>query len=191
MAKLKIRFRTCKVKSCGKKYEVNPYRPLFPCCSNDCGYEYQKLLKDNLKAKKEREDRKDTKVLKEGLLTHKDWIQVLQKVFNTFIRLRDKDLPCISCKTTSKSIEYAAGHYIPTTYQFLRFNELNVHKQCNKFCNMMKSGNIHEYRINLIIKIGFEEVEKLEADRHKELQLSIPEIKELITKYKNKIKELK
>ena len=49
--------------------------------------------------------------MRKDLKTHKDYIQILQKLFfNTFIRLRDKHQPCISC---GKPLEgkYDAGHF--------------------------------------------------------------------------------
>ena len=104
--------------------------------------------------------------------------------------MRDKDLPCISCGTES-NVKYDAGHYFPTTYGFLRFNEDNVHKQCSNNCNLHKSGNFHEYTPRLIERIGKERVDRLHADRHKSLKISVPEIKEKIKEYRAKIKALK
>jgi len=185
----KIRFRICKIKSCGKKYEVNPKYPLFPCCSANCAYEYQKVLRANKLAKENKEERKELSELKKSILTHKDWIKMCQTVFNAFIRERDKNLPCISCGVT-KCEEFHAGHYIATTYQYLRFNENNVWKQCSK-CNTHLRGNSIPYRIELIKRIGLEEVEVLENTRHMMLEISIPEIKEKIKEYKLKLKTIK
>ncbi len=187
MIKSKLTKRKCKY--CDEKFQQ--IQPLQYLClpPKDCSWKYQERLRANKLKKENKEERAELKVLKEGLLTHKDYIKMFQVVFNTFIRVQDKDLPCISCGTT-KNVEYAAGHYIPTTYQYLRFNEFNVNKQCNKHCNMMLRGNITEYRINLIKKIGVEEVEHLENSRHMMLEITIPELKNLIIEYKNKIKEL-
>lgn len=184
MSKTKI----IKCKVCGNQMQL--FNSLRPYCSATCGGAYGKRLIENKLKRENKEERAELKVLKDKLLTHKDWIQIYQTTFNTFIRVRDKDLPCISCGTT-KDVEYAAGHFIPTTYQYHRFNEDNVHKQCNKHCNMMLRGNLHEYRINLIKKIGVERVEYIENTRHMMLEITIPEIKEKITEYKLKIKTLK
>jgi hypothetical protein len=126
---------------------------------------------------------------KEDLKTKGDWIKVLQITFNTFIRVRDKELPCISCLKT-KVEEFHAGHYIATTYQYHRFNEDNVHKQCSQ-CNTHLRGNLIPYRIELIKRIGLDRVQYLENTRHMMLELTIPEIQELIKEYKFKTKELK
>jgi len=180
---MKIKTINCKV--CQNKMQL--FNTLRPYCSFDCGAKYAIKLKVN----KDIADWKIKKaVMKEKLLSHSDYLKLLQTIFNKFIRLRDDNLPCITCGTQSK-VEYAAGHFYPTTYQYLRFNEDNVHKQCNKFCNMMKSGNLLEYRPALINKIGIDRVEVLDNTRHFDLKLSIPEIKEKIIIYKKKIAILK
>jgi len=159
------------------------FNSLRPYCSPDCGAKYAVRLQNN---KNRKESKDQTKAMKIGLLTHSDYLKMLQTVFNAYIRKRDAELPCITCGT-QKNVQYAAGHFYPTTYQYLRFNEDNVHKQCNKSCNMMKRGNLLEYRPALINKIGIARVEHLDRIRHLELQLSIPEIKEQIIIYKAKI----
>ncbi len=181
-----MKIKTKKCKHCKQPFAINPKFPLQYICNYLCAIARNEELK---KKKEAKESKEKTKVMRIGLLTHSDYLKMLQVVFNSFIRLRDKDLPCITC-STQKNIEYAAGHFYPTTYQYLRFNEDNVHKQCNKACNMMLRGNLLEYRPALIKKIGIERVEALDNTRHLELRLSIPEIKELIIIYKQKLKQL-
>lgn len=157
-------------------------RPLQYLCGPNCAYKYAwKKVKHN--------ENKEISKLKKGLLTHKDYIKLLQTVFNTFIRIRDKDISCISCGRTNVE-EFHAGHYVASTYQYHRFNENNVHKQCS-YCNTHLRGNLIDYRKGLIAKIGLEEVEYLENSKHMALEITIPEIKEKIKKYKEKIKSLK
>lgn len=177
-----IKQRRCK--SCLELF--TPLRQLQSVCSPTCSYAYAKLLKEKKDA---RDWQKEKRELKDKLLTHKDYIQLLQKVFNTFIRLRDKELSCISCGRTNVE-EFHAGHYVNSTYQYHRFNENNVNKQCS-YCNTHLRGNLIDYRKGLIAKIGLEEVEYLENSKRMMLEITVPEIKELIVKYKKKIKELK
>ncbi len=105
------------------------------------------------------------------------------KVFNSFIRERDKDEPCISC---GKHTTLQAGHfYSAGKHQNLRFNEDNCHGQCVK-CNYYMSANLLKYRENLIKKIGFEGVERLDylasvRVAHKDNKFYFEEI---INKYK-------
>lgn len=137
----------------------------------------------------ERKRNKEKVEKKKELLTLTDWIKVAQTTFNHYIRLRDEIEPCISCQRHHKG-QYHAGHYRTTAAApQLRFNEFNVAKQCSA-CNNYKSGNITEYRINLVKKIGVQEVEKLESDNTVK-KYSIEEVKEINETYKRKIKELK
>ena len=130
--------------------------------------------------------RKEKKERKEALKTRSEWMQDLQDVFNTFIRTRDKDKPCISCGTFTGKMN--AGHYKSVGGSpELRFNELNVHKQC-EYCNTHLSANLIEYRIGLVKRIGVEQVEFLERKDHAPLKITVDEIKEQIKVYRDKIK---
>jgi len=166
-----------KCKICGNKFEI--LNSLRPYCSYDCGAKYAIRLQEN---KKEKELKDKIKGFKESLKTKSDYIKILQIVFNKFIRERDKELPCISCGRFDVE-EFHAGHFVATTYQYHRFNEDNVHKQCS-YCNTHLRGNISDYRRNLIKKIGLERVEYLENTKHMMFDLSIEDLKQLITKYK-------
>jgi hypothetical protein len=55
----------------------------------------------------------------------------------------------------------------------------------------MLSGNQLEYRKRLIKKIGVDRVEWLENNAHIPKKYSIEDLKEIITIYRKKIKELK
>jgi hypothetical protein len=128
--------------------------------------------------------------MKEKVKTHSDYIQELQKIFNSYIRKRDENERCICCDTNiSYKDSWDAGHYIPTTKSYLRFNEFNVNKQ-KRSCNYFKRGNQPNYRIRLIKKYGIEVVEQLEADQNKELELSISDLKEKIIHYKGLLKTM-
>ena len=158
-----------KCKQCRRYF--SPANSLQQVCS------YQCALKFNSK----KEVTKRVKDLKKGLQTKSDYLNTLQKIFNTFIRLRDKGKTCISCnkRLTEK---YDAGHfYAVKNYSFLRFNEDNVHGQCGA-CNQYLHGNLIEYSRKLKLRIGEKRFTELEENRHIELSLSIEEIKELITR---------
>lgn len=165
-------------KQCGKQFK--PYTTTQIVCSVNCSYEY--VQEKNVK--------KRVKIMKIELRDREWHLNTLESVFNAYIRKRDKDLPCISCGTYTAN-KWDAGHFWAAgNYSFLRFNEDNVHKQCSANCNGFKSGNQNEYRINLIKKIGAERVQWLDDHRHDKLDITIPEIKALIKKYKDKIKTI-
>jgi hypothetical protein len=166
-----MRPKKCKI--C--KEQFTPVRNLQLVCSPKCGYKYVELQK-----RKEWQKRK--KELKEKLLTRTDYLNLLQRAFNAYIRRRDQDRRCISCGTYNGKMN--AGHYMSVgSTPELRFNEDNVHKQCER-CNSYFSGNLVNYRRELINRIGVERVEFLERKDHEPLKLTIDEIKELIKKYK-------
>jgi len=147
-----------------------------------------RCLVDKKKEQDKKNWRVEKKVLKEKLKTKSQWLNDLQKIFNTFIRLRDRNKPCISCGKPLIG-KFDAGHYFTVgAYPNVRFNECNVHGQCVE-CNQHKHGNVSEYALNLPIRIGNEKYEELLEIRNKPLMLTIDEIKALIKYYKQKIKE--
>ena len=179
----KLNSRRCK--QCGEVFQKE--QQLQSLCSIKCAIERSHELN---KKKREKELKDKVKVMKTETMTRGEWIKLLQATFNTYIRLRDEGQPCISCDCDMSNRKGDASHFYPTTYQYLRFNELNVHLACVP-CNQFKHGNLQEYLPRLEKKIGVDAVQKLHHDRHKRLELTLPDIKNLITDYKLKIKQLK
>lgn len=111
-------------------------------------------------------------------------IKKAQVVFNAYIRRRDENLPCISCV---KGKPEQAGHYLSAGHHSVhRFNEKNVHGQCVR-CNMYLSGNQINYRINLVKKIGVEQVEILEGTMNNKKKWDRLELETIINEYKNQL----
>lgn len=170
--------RKKKCKNCKEWFE--PERDNQLVCSNvDCAITYGKVLRE----KQQRQAKKAFNQSDKSKLR-----ETAQATFNKYIRLRDKDLPCVSCGHTDGR-QFHAGHFKSAGQNpQLRFNELNCHKQCS-LCNNYKSGNLAEYRIELINRIGIKNVEALESDRSVK-KYSVDDYKNIIVKYKQKIKEL-
>ena len=144
--------------------------------SSECAYSYstKKAAK-----KTQKDDKRQHKLDKERVKTKGQWLKEAQASFNKFIRIRDSKEPCISCQRHHQG-QYHAGHYRTVGGSpELRFNELNNHKQCSA-CNNFLSGNIADYRINLIKKIGIDKVEWIEGP-HEAKKYSIEEIKQKYT----------
>ena len=180
-----------KCKECGEYY--TKFRSTQQVCSVKCAMAMGKRKAEEKRKKQEKSDRLEAgrrmRARKEALKSRSDWLKEAQKAFNEFIRLRDADLPCISCGRYHQG-QWHAGHYRSGgACPELRFNEDNTHNQCSA-CNNHLSGNILEYRLGLIEKIGLERVEFLERQDHPPLKLSVEEIKDLIKAYKAKVKEL-
>lgn len=159
-------------------------QPLQSACSFRCALAHSKELQRK-KEKKEWNARK--KVLRADTMSHKDYLKLLQIAFNTFIRQRDKYKGCISCGTDLSNRKFDAGHYRSVgSSPHLRTDENNCHGQCVP-CNRDLHGNLIEYRIRLVKRIGQKEVERIECD-NRTGKLSIPEIQELTKYYKAKSK---
>ena len=179
-----------KPKSCKQcKQLFTPIKPLQHVCGFDCALAYTLIL--NVKSiRSERvKSRQETKEKLTKLKTKSEWLKDAQTQFNQYIRLRDAALPCISCQRFHAG-QFHAGHYKSVgSCPALRFEELQVHKQCAP-CNNHLSGNILNYRINLLAKIGQEKLDWVEGP-HNPKHYTIEQIKEIKTKYKNLCKQLK
>lgn len=158
-------------------------------CSPDCGYKLSQAKQSKERAKVEKAERAEIRQAKERIKSRGDHLKDAQTAFNAWIRERDAALPCISCGRHHEG-QYHAGHYRTTAAApELRFEPLNVHKQCAP-CNNHMSGNIVEYRINLVRKIGAEAVEWLEG-KHEPAKLTIEDIKAITAKYRALVREMK
>ena len=147
-----------------------------------------KSFNEWVKVKNQKDWNKEKKERKEALKTNSDYVRELQVVFNTFIRLRDKDKLCISCPNGLKG-KYDAGHYHSVgSYPELRFNEDNVSGQC-VHCNQHKRGNLIEYSINLPLRIGKKRFNRLTELKNIPRKYTIQELKGLKELYKLKIKQ--
>lgn len=176
MVKL-IKQKSCKI--C--KVKFIPSRPLQAVCSPNCAYEHSKIARVKI-------DKKERKEAKLKLKTKSQWLSETQAVVNKYINLRDKDESCISCGRFHTG-RYHAGHYKTVkAHPELRFNEQNIHKQCAP-CNLHLSGNIINYRINLIKKIGLASVEELEGN-HPPAKYTVEDAITIKDFYKQKIKGL-
>lgn len=164
-----------------------------PECMTD--YSLWKVERERLKREKtERQKHKKAKAKLNETIPH--WTKKAQVAFNKYIRLRDRNLPCVSC---GKPADYSAnsttgsgwdcGHYRSTgAAPELRFEPLNAAKQCVK-CNQYLSGNVVEYRIELARRIGPINLEWLESS-HEPKRYRVEDLKEIEALYKEKVKEL-
>jgi hypothetical protein len=106
-----------------------------------------------------------------------------QRVFNAWIRKRDEDDPCISCQGNCG--KWDAGHFWAMGSKgALRYHEDNCHKQ-GVGCNRFKHGNLLEYRINLIKKIGQDRVDWLDEHRNDTHKFTREELLSIIERYKS------
>lgn len=174
--------KTCKI--CGAQYYQTQGG------QKVCGWKCALVLAREKRAEAvQKAKRREHRKAKEKLKTRSDYLRECQTVFNAYIRARDKGKPCISCQRHHNG-QIHAGHYRTTkAAPELRFHPWNCHSQCQP-CNTHLSGNITEYRINLVALLGVEAVEWLERKDHKPQKLSIDDIKEIKAYYKQELKRL-
>jgi len=165
--------------------EFIPVNSLQKACSVDCALEIGRKAA----AKVERKLLRDRKAM---LRTRSEWMRLAQIAYNGYIRERDRDLPCISCgdfTPMTRGGDYDCGHYRSVgANPELRFEELNAHKQCKR-CNAHLSGNIVNYRIGLLMRIGEEKVAWLEGP-HEPKKYTIEDLKAIKVEYQKKRKNL-
>ncbi len=117
------------------------------------------------------------------------WITKLKLYFHRYIRMRDKEQPCISCGKPLGDNKFGgsvdAGHYRSVgSAKHLEFEPMNVHAQC-KQCNRQLTGNHSEYRKGLISRYGIGEVEYLEENQEP-TKYTVLQLQEMIALYKSK-----
>jgi hypothetical protein len=166
-------------RNCKEKFEPIRFNQKY-CFKDEC-------IRVFVEEAKSKAWKKTKKNMQENLETIQDLVKTTQIVFNKYIRLRDKHELCISCKQKPKKSN--AGHYYNANNHWnVRFNEDNVHLQC-EHCNTFLSGNLINYRENLLKKIGEGKFQLLEAEANKTRKFTKEELKEIIETYKKKIKE--
>lgn len=176
-------------KECNSKFIPKYFNQKF-CVEND---ECLKALSEYAREKEVQKEKKDWSqrktALKKDLLTVQDYIKMAQQVFNQWIRLRDAGNNCISCQNPAKKEN--AGHYFNANNHWnVRFDENNVHLQC-EYCNTHLSGNLIKYGVELEKLIGPEEFIILREKAYETKKFTRDELKEIIEKYKNRIKNKK
>ena len=171
-----------KCKNCKDEFQPKQFNRKY-CTKDECNDLYFEFLKAQMfkKLNKEKKEKKKKAETVQSLMNS------TQKVYNSWIRKRDAGQPCISCQNPNPK-KVNAGHYIASgKSKFLSFNEFNVNLQC-EYCNTHLHGNLLEYRINLIKKIGIERVEYLEENRHITKKYLRSELLAITKKYKKLLK---
>lgn len=135
--------------------------------------------------------RAELKARKEKVKKLSEIADEAQTAFNALRRYEDLQAGygCISCGTHNP-VQWHGGHYrtVKAAKQH-RFNPDNVHLQCSQ-CNNHDSGNIVEYRINLVKRIGLERVEAIEHDNRTK-RWTKEELIQIRDHYRSELRKLK
>jgi len=174
-----VKQKTCRI--C--KIKFDPFSSTQVVCGMSCAIERAEKQSAEKQKKANAKQKREFKAKDKPLRARQ-----AQRAFNAYIRARDNKEPCISCQRFHTG-QYHAGHYktVGGNHE-LRFEEWNCHKQCAP-CNNHLSGNIENYRINLINKIGLELVGWLEGP-HELKKYTCEDFKKIEVYYKQKLKEL-
>ncbi len=115
--------------------------------------------------------KRDIRRRKDNLMTIHERMAEAQVAFNDYIRTRDRFKPCISCGAEPSEFGRGggrdAGHYKSRASKAgsrFRFHPLNCWAQCKR-CNRHLNGNMVDYRVNLVKRIGLETVEEIEQNQ--------------------------
>jgi len=160
-----------------------------------------KAFNEQLKSKQEKErQKKINQIKRQHQKEKKEWhnkndsyakrLGKVKAIFQKWIRLRDKNEPCISCGIVETNL-WDGGHFLKAElYSGLIFHEMNCNKQCRK-CNFFLDGNELNYREGLIKKIGENNVILLEnsKDFNREYRYSNEELEAIKEKYSSLIKK--
>ena len=186
--------KKCKNPACGISFL--PQRLGQAVCSPKCALAMAPANTEKARKAIAQRDRREIQVRKEKLKGRADHLREAQAAVNEYVRLRDAHLPCISCDSMPNDNDlmtgsrWDAGHYRSVgACPELRFEPLNIHRQCVK-CNRNLSGNAVEYRIRLVQRIGAETVAWLEGP-HEPRKYTVEEIKTIKAEYRAKTRELK
>jgi hypothetical protein len=179
--------KKCKNPACGISFP--PQRLGQAVCSPKCALAIAPANREKARKAIDQRERREIQVRKEKLKSRADHLKGAQVAFNAWVRERDADLPCISCGRHHQG-KYDAGHYRTVgSNPALRFEPLNCHRQCSP-CNTQLSGNIVNYRISLLQRIGAANIEWLEGP-HEPKKYTIEELKAMTADYRAKTRELK
>jgi len=190
----KPRPKKCRVETCRASFV--PQRLGQAVCSPACALVDAPRHQEKARKAIDQRERREIKVRKEKLKSRAEHLREAQAAVNEYVRLRDAHLPCISCDSLPNDNDlmtgsrWDAGHYRSVgACPELRFEPLNIHRQCVK-CNRNLSGNAVEYRIRLVQRISADKVAWIEGP-HQARKYTVEEIKDIKAHYRALIRELK
>lgn len=186
----------CRTRCPHCKGKLAPKQLIHEACI-DPWAEAQEAKAKRAEAKRERAaakvERAEIRRRKEAIKTIPDLIKDADRAFAAFIRERDRQAGH-ACISSGRALNWSgnavdAGHYRSRgAASHLRYHEDNCHAQ-SKHDNQYKAGNVVDYRIRLIARIGLARVEALETENtpHK---WGRGELIEIVATYRRKLREL-
>ena len=189
-----IKPKKCRAPGCGQRF--NPTMSTQKVCSVACAIAISKDSKLQKVAARAitKQARQDLQERRERLKTKGEHLREAQTAFNAYIRERDR-LAGYACISSGRPLDWNgnavdAGHFRSVgAAPHLRFDENNCHAQ-SKHDNRYLSGNVAEYRLGLIQRIGLAAVEAIEADQAPR-RYTIEDLQAIKALYRQKLKDLR
>jgi len=168
-----------KCKYCKEYYEPK-HTTTEPCWKYECRIKH-------LAANTSKINRANKSAAKEKMKSYSQRLDEAKRVFQKWVRVRDKDRPCMACGTTTSNEWHGSHLKKAEIYSGVIFHEHNVWKCCKK-CNVFLGGNELNFRANLVIHIGEQAVKDLEelAKATRTKKYSNEELEAIKVKYKIK-----
>jgi len=185
--------KTCSKAKGGCGEVFTPTRAMQGPCGPACAMAFVAKAKAKSAAKAKSDELKADRAKLEAMKSMGKLRGEVQTAFNLFIRLRDKDKPCICCGKPLGDPRYGgaydAGHWLSRgSSPNLAFDERNVNAQ-RKGCNRPGGTTRAKFRAGMIARWGIAVVEALEADqavRHH----TKDELRAMRAEYRAKAKQL-
>lgn len=120
-------------------------------------------------------------------------VKKLDTVFSKWVRYSAAKgkgyCKCVTCGKIEPPERCDAGHYISRTYNILRWDERNVHPQCQS-CNRFKEGHKDEYALFMVRTYGAGILEELNRQKWMPYRLDDLWLIQTIKEYSHKLKSL-
>src|ERR1700759_935873 len=110
-----------KCRHCKEKFKQKYFNQKFCMDKDECIKAFVEIVKSDKVKQEQKEWNRKKKSINDKLKTKEDWFNDLRYwVHKYIVHYRDKNEPCISCKTTRKDVNYDAGHFWAAgNYKFL------------------------------------------------------------------------
>lgn len=161
MIQWKPKHRNCKV--CRTRFFTDS--PRVTWCSDACCDAIVADALAKVRAKRDKQARKDHRKAREAVKTLPELRREAQAACNAYVRERDKGKPCISCgRPDDGTHQRHAGHWKTTKARpDIRYEASQIHACCFQ-CNVYGGGGLHEgYLPELIRRVGQSEVDRLQV----------------------------
>jgi hypothetical protein len=114
--------------------------------------------------------------------------------FSKYIRAKEADrhgyCTCVTCGKRFHWKELDAGHYANRDHKATRYEEKNVHPQC-ECCNRFHSGEIARYAAYLVKRYGDGIVEELDQQSREYKKFTLSELKAMVKEWRTEIEKMR